>query len=280
MALEYVIYADESISSGSYFSNFYGGLLVRSTDLLRVQALLSDKAQELNLFRELKWSKVTSQYLPRYMELMELFFDLVAEDAIKVRIMFTHNFHRAVGLTAEHRENRYHILYYHFIKHAFGLPYSNPSELGRIGLRIFFDQLPGTKEQNAVLKGYIAALRESAPFRRAGIWIETENVVEIRSHEHILLQCLDIVTGGMQFRLNDKHLEKPDGARQRGKRTIAKEKLYKMMNRRMRELHPHFNVGITTGLRGDFGNLWQDKYRHWCFQPTNFTLDYARTKKK
>ncbi len=116
MALEYVIYADESISSGSYFSNFYGGLLVRSTDLLRVQALLSDKAQELNLFRELKWSKVTSQYLPRYMELHgSLFFDLVAEDAIKVRIMFTHNFHRAVGLTAEHRENRYHILYYHFL---------------------------------------------------------------------------------------------------------------------------------------------------------------------
>ena len=51
-----------------------------------------------------------------------------------------------------------------------------------------------------------------------------------------------------------------------------------MMNRRMRELYPHFNVGITTGLRGDFGNLWLDKYRHWCFQPTNFTLDYARTK--
>jgi hypothetical protein len=278
MASEYLIYADESSSSESYYSDFYGGLLVRSRDLARVQDALGAKCQELHLHREVKWSKVTSQYLEKYLALMDLFFDFVARDVLKVRIMFTQNFHRPLGLTSEHRRNRFGILYYHFLKHAFGLPYSNPGG-SRVSLRVFFDQLPGTKEQNALLKGYIVALRESAAFRQAGIWIEPENVVEVASHDHTLMQCLDVALGSIQFRLNDKHLHKPDGARQRGKRTLAKERLYRAMNRRVRELHPNFNVGISTGLRGAPSNLWHDRYRHWCFRPAQFALDYERTKK-
>lgn len=279
MALEYLIYADESSSSGSFFSNFYGGILIKSTDVDRVRDQLTAKKQELGLFGEVKWSKVTAQYLPRYIELMSTFFDFISDGTIKARIMFTHNFQRPVGLTSEHRQNRYHILYYHFIKHAFGLPYSNPGLAPRIGLRVFFDELPGTKEQNAVLKGFVAALRESAPFRRAGIWIESSNIVEVRSHEHVLLQCLDVALGAVHFRLNDKHLAKPEGARQRGKRTLAKEKLYKLLNSRIRTIYPGFNIGISTGLRGDPANLWLDSYRHWCFQPREFALDHSKTKK-
>lgn len=35
MAQEYLIYCDESAKTGKYFSNFYGGALIRSTDIER-----------------------------------------------------------------------------------------------------------------------------------------------------------------------------------------------------------------------------------------------------
>jgi hypothetical protein len=40
MSTELVIYTDESDKEGEYFSNFYGGVLVRSRDLASVIANL------------------------------------------------------------------------------------------------------------------------------------------------------------------------------------------------------------------------------------------------
>ncbi len=40
MATEYIIYADESIKRGPYYSNFYGGVLIRSSDINRIRAQL------------------------------------------------------------------------------------------------------------------------------------------------------------------------------------------------------------------------------------------------
>ena len=59
--MEYIIYTDESDKRGKYYSNFYGGLLVRSPDLQPVIARLEQRKAELNLHREVKWQKVTGQ---------------------------------------------------------------------------------------------------------------------------------------------------------------------------------------------------------------------------
>jgi len=61
--------------------------------------------------------------------------------------------------------------------------------------------------------------------------IPEDQIAEVKSHNHVLLQCVDIVLGAIQFRLNDLHKVTPEGKWRRGKRTIAKEKLYKMINR-------------------------------------------------
>lgn len=60
--MEYVIYTDESDREGSYFSNFYGGVLVRSTHLADVIQRLEDCKAAENLFGEIKWQKVTGNY--------------------------------------------------------------------------------------------------------------------------------------------------------------------------------------------------------------------------
>lgn len=59
---------------------------------------------------------------------MIIFFEFVKANKIKVRIMFRQNAQVPQNLTREHEENEYFLLYYQFIKHAFGIDYCNPTE--------------------------------------------------------------------------------------------------------------------------------------------------------
>jgi hypothetical protein len=210
--------------------------------------------------------------------MMTAFFKLVSEDRVKVRIMFTQKANVVVGLTREQRENEFFLLYYQFLKHAFGLGHCNPGG-SPLRVRILLDQLPDTREKAATFKGYIRGLEKSKEFRSQGIVIPEDAIAEVRSHDHIVMQCLDVVLGAMQFRLNDGHKIKPEGAQRRGARTIAKEKLYKHINRLICEIYPHFNVGVSTGTDGDLTRRWSHSYRHWLFVPGNTQRDHSRTKR-
>ena len=66
MAKEFVIYCDESIEKGAYYSDFYGGVLVASKDLDNVVQRLENCKADLNLHQEVKWIKVTENYLEKY----------------------------------------------------------------------------------------------------------------------------------------------------------------------------------------------------------------------
>jgi hypothetical protein len=277
VATEYIIYADESQKKGAYYSHFYGGALVRSVDLTSVRNQLETLKQSLNLFQEIKWEKVTDQYLNKYLEMMRIFFDLIAADKVKVRIMFTSNVHVPTGLDTYQRENEYFLLYYQFIKYAFGLEYSN-TEAKQVGLRIYLDKLPDTNEKRTRFKGYLAGLNKASSFEAARIAIRHDQIAEVDGREHVVLECLDIVLGSMQFRLNNLHQAKLPESNRRGKRTIAKDKLYKYINQRIRGIYPSFNIGVSTGLRDDPTNRWNDSYRHWLFVPSQYTVDRSKLK--
>jgi len=90
------------------------------------------------------------------------------------------------------------------------------------------------------------------------------------SHDHVLLQCLDIVLGAMYFRLNHFHKAIQEDTKKRGKRTIAKEKMYKHIHEQIDDIFPHFNIGENTGARGDEYPYyyWNHPYRHWRFKPS------------
>jgi hypothetical protein len=194
MSRELIIYTDESTKEGKYFANFYGGALVRSEDIDEVRRILTTAAIDAGLTAEIKWQKVSAGYLDRYVRLIEEFFDLVAADRIKVRIMFTQRLYVPTNLTPEQRENEYHLLYYQFLKHAFGLRFCNES-VEPVRLRVYLDNLPDTKEKNARFKGFIAALEKSREFRAARVLVPADQIAEVRSHDHIVLQCLDLVLG-------------------------------------------------------------------------------------
>ncbi len=265
MSKEYTIYCDESESKGRLFSNFYGGALVQSDDLDSVKETLAKKKHDLNLFGEIKWSKITVAYHKKYIEMMDCFFDLIKDGKVKVRIMFTQNAMRPRRLTSHHVENQYAILYYYFIKHAFGLIYC-PVHLSGVRVRIYPDQLPLSAPQAKAFKRFVGRLGNRSEFKSRGLKIELQDITEVRSHDHDVLQCLDVVLGAMNFRLNKKNKDKPAGATRRPEKTRAKEKVYKYINERIRDIYPYFNIGITTGHGGDRANRWNHAYRHWNFR--------------
>ncbi|WP_330942345.1 DUF3800 domain-containing protein [Bacillus velezensis] len=268
--MEYLIYCDESTKRGKLCSNFYGGALVKSIHLEDVTNRLNKYKSEANITGEVKWTKVTAPYLEKYIGLMDIFFDLLQENKLKMRVMFQQNLVSddiTRHFTKEEHEESYFKLYYQFIKHAFGLKYSNLTN-EKINLRLYFDQFPDKKTKVDKFKNFIYDLRLSDDFINANLSIRYDDIVEVSSHDHVILQCADIVTGAMFFRLNKLHLEKNEETGKRGKRTIAKEKLYKHIHKRICEIRSNFNVGVGTSNDGDIINKWNYPYSHWKFTPS------------
>jgi len=275
---EYIIFCDESDASGKYYSNFYGGVLVGASQYNRITARLNAEKQRLNLFGEVKWSKVSAQYLSKYDDLIRKFFAELRNGHLRVRIMFRQNAHTPVGLTPEQVEGAYFRLYYQFIKHAFGLSFHPPAG-HPVRLKLFFDEFPETKEAATQFKGFILGLKDNPKIHHAGLTLRAEDIAEIRSHDHVLAQCLDIVLGAMAFRLNDKHKAIPPGQARRGRRTVAKEQLYKTVLAEIRHLKPGFNIGISTGVVGDPSARWHAAYLHWRFMPSEMAYRDELTKR-
>lgn len=271
---EYILFCDESDRHGKFYSNFYGGVMVGSSHYQRITTRLNETKAELHLHSEVKWEKVTEVYLAKYQQLIHHFFEEIKAGNIRIRIMFRQNAHIPQNLRRDQIDLEYFILYYQFIKHAFGLEFvSEP-----IRLRLYFDTFPDTKERSEQFKGFLLGLTKTTKWQQ--IQINQEDITEIRSHDHVLVQCLDIVLGSMSFRLNDKHKEKRKGSSRRGKRTIAKEKLYKFILNEIKNIHPGFNIGISTSARGDLKNRWNDPYMHWVFVPKSEEFDSGLTKSR
>jgi hypothetical protein len=276
---QYIIYCDESSKKGPFFSNFYGGALLRAQDREAIEASLRDKKEELNINGEIKWTKVTANYLDKYIEFVRHFFTFVESGRIKLRIMYTQNMYRPI-LDEAQIDLGYFLLYYQMIKHAFGIKYCNPNSIDRVYFSLMLDALPDSKSKCDYFKDMLANIPEQRDFRDRGVFIPKSGIAEIDSSEHAILQGLDVVLGSMHFRLNDLHKAIPEGARRRGKRTIAKEKLYKEINSQVRSIYPNFNIGTSTGTANGLSDRWNHPYRHWNFRPNEYRLDETAIKGK
>lgn len=193
--------------------------------------------------------------------------------------MFTQNINRI-----EHRkyddENSYFMLYYQFVKHAFGLRFCNPGPKQVATVSVLLDDAPDTKEKLENFRSYLSTLSDYAVFQSARVRIAKEDLAEVDSRHHILLQAVDVVLGAMNFRLNEFHKEIPLGKRYRGKRTRAKERVYKHINARIRDIHPGFNIGVSTSRASGRHLMWSHPYRHWCFVPAGSIKDLRLGKRK
>ena len=96
---------------------------------MAINTALSEKKTELNLLSEIKWTKVTGNYLHKYMQMVDLFFSFIKQNKLKVRIVQEAS-QVPSHLNVLQINNRYSLLYYQFVKHAFGLPYHNNRDRG------------------------------------------------------------------------------------------------------------------------------------------------------
>ena len=264
-------WCDESLKKGKHYSNFYGGVLIDSNNKDFVLKKLKEIVEEVSLFEEIKWQKVNVFQLEKYKYIVDEFFKLVLDNKIKVRIMFTQNANVPLNLEKHQWDNEYFLLYYQFVKHCFGLQYSNNTDKP-IHVKAFFDYLPDTNSKVQQFKEYIKGLESTIDFNRSKIKFRKDDITEVDSKEHLPIQFLDLILGSMAFRLNDMHKVKPEGKKRRGKRTIAKEKLYKHIYANIRKTRKGFNIGTSTGVI-DISDRWNHQYRHWLFIPNNKEVD-------
>ena len=150
----YYIWFDESDKEGAYYSNFYGGILVDSKNYENVLAMSKTFVEEFGITEEIKWQKVNEYWYEKYLTLVDFIFDLLAQGYIKIRIFFRNNQYTAPYLTREQRHKAYPLLYYQFIKHAFGFQYSNPENKPQY-LKIMLDDIPLKGEDKKEFKKFI-----------------------------------------------------------------------------------------------------------------------------
>lgn len=277
--MRYLIYCDKSDDRGRFYSNFYGGCILRASDREAIESEFNAVKAEQDLRGELKWTKISEYNENRYIAFVDKIFDFVEAGLIKFRIMFTQNINQRRDLEEYQIGNEYFLLYYQFVKHAFGLRFCNPERQTVVTVSVYLDDVPDTKEKLDNFKNYLSSLSDFPVFHRGRIKIPKEEITDVDSKEHVILQAVDVILGSMQFRLNDLHKTKPEGARHRGKRTRAKERVYKHINQRIRRIYPNFNIGTSTGQADGPASKWLHPYRHWCFVPADAIQDRARGKK-
>ncbi len=265
---EFILYADESIEKGALFSNFYGGLLISSRDRGGVVSALEAEKVRLNLHGEVKWQRVTLNYLDKYRSLASVFFNFVRDGRIKVRILFTDNSLTPRSMKSLNFKERYLLLYLAFIEHAFDVRYRTPRN-NPARFRFLLDELPVPVEDKRDFRQQIYKLNSSPAFQDGNVRVFPGAVGEVDSRDHVLLQGLDIVLGAMQSRMN---VGVPNPSAPLGKRSAAKNQLSAHILSQVRTIHPGFCMEETTPAAS--GKGWFSPYRHCLYGPDGFEADH------
>ncbi|MCX8474259.1 MAG: DUF3800 domain-containing protein [Sphingomonas sp.] len=274
----YIIFCDESDDKGRFYSNFYGGALIEASKQQKLHTELQAVKDDLNIFEgEMKWERITEPYAEKYISFVNATFDIIARGDMKIRIMFTQNRNQPI-LDEYQIGNDYFLLYYQFIKHAFGLQHSVPHGF-TASATLLLDDVPANAEKFHQFKEYMSSLSTFPKWSRAGFSISYEDITDVDSKKHNVLQALDVILGGIQSRLNEKHTKPIPPAKRRSKRARAKERVYKAIKDRIFTLYPNFNVGVSTAATEGPQMRFEHPYRHWLFVPFNAKVDPERTKK-
>lgn len=153
---------------------------------------------------EVKWQKVNQYTFDKYIRLVDFVFDLLENGFAKIRIFFRNNQFIPTGLTKEQKRNEFSLLYYQFIKHSFGLQYSNPTKRP-VKLKLFIDDIPLKGEDKRIFESFLYKLNTDDVFNKGNIILAKGDIREVDSKKHLPLQLMDLILGAICFRLNDKH---------------------------------------------------------------------------
>jgi hypothetical protein len=245
----YVIYCDESDRKGDKYSYFLAGVIVKDCDIVYVEKMLIESKKGYP--GEMKWNGIKDSRwkVDIYKSFIDTTFRLIEEGYIKFRLSFVPTFY-----TTDYNdiEISFFKLYYLFVINSFKY-----WEISNIN----FDRLPYQTHTK---------VREFKAFISNGLNITNSQISEIDSSKHIILQCADVILGGVCAKLNEKFKNNSERKyKKRPKTTVVKEDMYKYIYNHITKLTPsenyqRFNIGVTT--KRSYEREVSDKYRHYQYQ--------------
>lgn len=251
---KYTIVCDESTRKGKYFSYFYGGAIIKESKYQKLSEILCNFKNNFGL-NELKRTKITEVNYKYYIEVLDLFFTFVRSGDIKVRIMFSPNDQLITHIP--HNLNETFIKFYEvFIKDAFSIFYARED----LSLRLIFDDLPETKVQCCKFKEHLIKKinTNNKPYANK-VFIKSEDIEEVDSKKHIILQCVDVIVGLVDYFINT-----PPKEIKTTKRSQAKFKVWQKIHEFILQMNPNFDLCETTKFI--YSNKgWLDRYKHFVY---------------
>lgn len=251
---KYILVADESTKNGKVFSYFYGGAILLERDYELFNNVLNNIKFKLNL-GELKRTKITEKNYKDYILVLKMFFTLVKSGDIKIRVMFSPN---EELLEIPKKENvTYTKFYFAFIFNAFSIFYANKN----IELRLVFDDLPETKSQCNTFKNcIITKVRSNKRANTNRVYIDKQQIEEVDSKKHPILQCVDVIVGMVDYYLNT-----PKEELKGSKRAKARYEIWKYILSQIEDINPNFIITETTQpIYSHKG--WLAKYKHFVYK--------------
>lgn len=255
---KYIIICDESTKKGKNFSYFYGGAMIDESKYQKISDILNDYKEKFG-FNELKRVKITKANYKQYIEVMDLFFTFVKSGAIKLRIMFSPNDQLLKNI--KHSEDESFMkFYYAFIINAFNIFYAGKN----FRLRLIFDDLPETKEQcNKFKELLMKKIVTNEKQNTNKVYLKKEDIEEVDSKKHVILQCVDVVVGLIDFILNT-----PSAEINKSSRAKARYQVWQEIYKHILEINSEFQLKETT--KPVYSNIaWKSNYRHFVYHQKN-----------
>lgn len=252
---KYIIICDESTKHGSNYSYFYGGAILKENRYENITNTLNIFKEHYGL-HELKRTKITEANYKDYIEVLNLFFTFVKSGDIKIRIMFSPN--GQLDKTIPHSLNETFMKFYHtFIINAFNIFYAREN----FRLRVVCDDLPETREQcNKFKQCLVNKIVKNDRVNANKVFISQQDIEEVDSKKHTVLQCVDVIVGLVDFALNTTEEEL-----KKSKRAQAKYAVWKRILNYIFELHGNFILTETT--RPTYSHKgWIKKYSHFVYK--------------
>lgn len=250
----YIIICDESSKKGEKYSYFYGGAILRESKYEKISTILENYKNSLGL-NELKRTKITNKNYKSYIEVIDLFFTFVKSGEINIRLMYSPNGELKKDIPHSLNET-YTKFYFAFIKNAFNIFYAKEN----INLRILFDDLPETKEQCLKFKKLlIRSIISNKKPNTNKVFIKKQDIVEVDSKKHIILQCMDVIVGLLDFYLNTSSEKIEESIRAK-----AKQNVWDFVYRKILEINPSISFDkTTTPIYSHKG--WRMPYQHFVY---------------
>lgn len=278
----YEIWADEAWTHGGPIPNrywcFFGGVMGPQPDIERLDKEVAKIAAMYKLGGEIAWAGLRGKNLPAYRALVDSFVDLLRRTDLHYRQVFLDR--RLVRVNESGTVDPIadldvqYLIYYQFLKHAFGLRYlprAPNGERHRILIRLD-DHSSKTHKQK--LEEFVVML--ASTLNRPDLDI---GVKFLSSEDAYRLQICDLMIGAAGSYGNKDYMRREPGQRGMKPRQKVRLDMAKYVYNKLRDLDRQergsgaFNWFESTGLNGDIRNLMNYKMRIWKFKPTLYRID-------